>query len=156
MKNSLYLFIVMVFVFLGGCNNDGPKESGMALLQTTNPSPMSFERNTKEELDLIGKIEMDIEGFEELYDVSVLKGKKDILVAYKVRHMQRFHMKKIEKKVKKLLEEKYPDENFVVSSDYKIFLEAVELEENLKDPHYSPEKAEKKLQEIIKLQKELT
>lgn len=156
MKKLVYLLVVSLLFFLSACNNDGPKEAGMALLRTTNPSPMSLERNTKEELDLVGKIEVDVESFKELYDVSVLKGKEDILVVYKVRHMQRFHMKKIEKKVNKMLEEKYPDENFIVSSDYKIFLEAVELEENLKDPNYSPKKAEEKLREIIRLKKELT
>lgn len=156
MKKYLCLLVVSMAVLFSGCNNDGPKESGMALLKTTNPSPISFQKNTKKELDLIGSIEMDIEGFKELYDVAVVKGKEDILVAYKVRHMQRFHMKKIEKKVNELLESKYPDENFIVSSDYKIFLEAVELEKNMQNPNYSPKKAEEKLQEIIKLKKELT
>lgn len=156
MKKLLIVCVLGTIVMFTGCNNDGPKESGMALLTKTNPSPISFQRNTKKELDLIGSIEMDIEGFEELYDVAVVKGQKDILVAYKVKHMKRFHMKKIEKKVNKLLEEKYPEENFIVSSDYKIFLEAVELEKNMKDPNYSPKKAEEKLQEIIKFKKELT
>lgn len=146
----------MSITIVGGCNNDGPKESGISLLKTTNPTPVTIGKNTKKELDLIKSVEKDIEGFKELYDVAVIKGKEDILVAYKVKHMQRFHMKKIEKKMNKLLEDKYPDENFIVSSDYKIFLEAVELEENMKDPNYSQKDAEKKLQEIIKLKKELT
>lgn len=152
---SLLLFIVFVLA-VTGCNTDGTKESGLSLMKVTNPTPTSLTRNTKEELALIASIEKDIEGIEELYDVAIVKGKKEILVSYKVRHMQRFHMKKIEKKVNKLLEEKYPDEDFIVSSDYKIFLEAVELEEKLKDPNFTNEKAEKKLQEIIKLKKELT
>lgn len=156
MKKIHIMCMLGFLLFLSACNDDGQKESGMALITKTNPSPISFQRNTKKELDLIGSIEMDIEGFEELYDVAIVKGKEDILVAYKVKHMQRFHMKKIEKKVNKLLEEKYPDENFIVSSDYKIFLEAVELEQNMNDPNYSPKKAEEKLQEIIKFKKELT
>ncbi len=156
MRKILITYFLVIVTLLCACNDDEPKGNGIALLKTTNPAPLSLEKNTKKELDLIGAIEQDVESFKELYDVSVLKGKEDILVAYKVRHMQRFHMKKIEKKIKKLLKEKYPEENFIVSSDYKIFLEAVELEENLKDPNYSTEKAEKRLQEIIKLKKELT
>ncbi|TKC20104.1 sporulation protein [Robertmurraya kyonggiensis] len=148
--------MMMSAVLVGGCNNDGPKESGISLIKTTNPTPVAIGKNTKKELDLIQSVEKDIEGFKELYDVAVVKGKEDILVAYKVKHMQRFHMKKIEKKMNKLLEEKYPDENFIVSSDYKIFLEAVELEENMKDSNYSGKEAEKKLQEIIEMKKELT
>ncbi|MDF1507472.1 sporulation protein [Robertmurraya sp. DFI.2.37] len=156
MRKILITYFFVIVTLLCACNNDGSKESGLALVKTTNPAPLSLEKSTKKELDLIGAIEQDVESFKELYDVSVLKGKEDILVAYKVRHMQRFHMKKIEKKIKKLLEDKYSQENFIVSSDYKIFLEAVKLEEKLKDPTYSTEKAEKRLQEIIKLKKELT
>lgn len=156
MRKCLILFIVMGTVFLGGCNNDGPKESGISLIKTTNPTPVTIGKDTKKDKELVRSVEKDIEDFDELYDVAVIKGKEDILVAYKVKHMQRFHMKKIEKDINKRLEDKYPDENFIVSSDYKIFLEAVELEENMKDSNYSQKEAEKKLQEIIKLKKELT
>jgi hypothetical protein len=65
-------------------------------------------------------------------------------------------MKKIEKKMTKMLEEKYPDENFIVSSDYKIFIEAVELQEKMKDPNFTDKKAKKKLDKIIKLKNEMT
>lgn len=85
-------------------------------------------------LNLVENIEHDVEKMKELYDVAVVKSNGDTLVAYKVKHLQRFHMKKIEKKMTKMLEEKYPDENFIVSSDYKIFIEAVELQEKMKDP----------------------
>lgn len=146
----------MLIIFLTACNNDGTKDTGMSLLQTTNPSPAVIERNTKENLDLVSSIEKDVEKFEELYDVAVVKGKEDILVAYKVKHLQRFHMKAIEKKINKMLEEKYSKENFIISSDYKIFLEAYELHENMKNPNFSEKRAEKKLQEIIKMKKELT
>ncbi|GLB58936.1 hypothetical protein NCCP133_10690 [Cytobacillus sp. NCCP-133] len=131
-------------------------ESDLALLKTTNPPPALIEKNTKENLDLIADIEHDIESMEELYDVAVVKGKEKTLVAYKVKHIQRFHMKKIEKKMTKLLEKKYPEEHFIVSSDYKIFIEAVELQEKMKDPDFSDKKAKKKLDKIIKLKKEMT
>ncbi len=65
-------------------------------------------------------------------------------------------MKKIEKEVTEMLEKKYPDENFVVSSDYKIFLEAFRLGEKMKEPNFSNEEAQKRLDEIIELKKELT
>jgi len=55
-----------------------------------------------------------------------------------------------------LLNKKYPDEKFTISSDYKIFLEAVELKEKLKNPHYSRDQAEKQLKKIIKLKNEMT
>ena len=64
--------------------------------------------------------------------------------------------KKIEKDVQSRLEKKYPDDEFVVSSDYKIFLEAVRLGEKMKDPNYPKKKAKQELDQIILLKKELT
>jgi hypothetical protein len=157
MKNKrLIPLVIITMLSLGACNEEGTKESGMSLIKTTNPTPISLEKNTKKETDLIRSIEKDIEGFKEIYDVSIVKGKKDILVSYKVKHLQRFRMKKIEERMNKLLEKKYPDENFTVSSDYKIFLESIELQEKMKDPNFSDKKAEDKLQEIIKLKEEKT
>ena len=65
-------------------------------------------------------------------------------------------MKKIEKEVNEILEKRYPDENFIVSSDYKIFLEAYRLGKKMEDPNFSKKDAQKRLEEIIKLKKELT
>ena len=49
-----------------------------------------------------------------------------------------------------------PDEDFIVSSDYKIFLEAVKLGEKMKDISYPEEKGKEELERIIQLKKELT
>lgn len=155
-KRHLWLSAALL-IAITGCSGDGEvTESDLALLKTTNPPPTLIEKNTKENLDLVASIEHDVESMKELYDVAVVKGDGDTLVAYKVKHLQRFHMKRIEKKMNKMLEEKYPDENFTVSSDYKIFIEAVELQEKMKDPDFSDKKAKKKLEQIIKLKKEMT
>ena len=69
-------------------------------------------------------IKKDVEHLDYIYDVAVIKGENEDLVVYKVKHFQRFQMKKIEKEVNEILEKRYPEENFIVSSDYKIFLEA--------------------------------
>lgn len=157
MKKRHLFLLACLFIAIPGCSGDGKvTESDLALLKTTNPPPTLIEKNTKENSGLIKRIEHDVESMKELYDVAVVKGKKDTLVAYKVKHLQRFHMKKIEKKMTKMLEEKYPDENFTVSSDYKIFIEAVELQEKMKDPDFTDKKANEKLNKIIKLQKEMT
>ncbi|XIH35368.1 sporulation protein [Cytobacillus firmus] len=144
-------------ILLSGCSSDGKvTDSDLALLKTTHPPAVLIDKNTKENLDLVQSIEHDVEKMKELYDVAVVKSNGDTLVAYKVKHLQRFHMKKIEKDMTKMLEEKYPDENFIVSSDYKIFIEAVELQEKMKDPDFTDKKAKKKLDKIIKLKNEMT
>lgn len=53
------------------------------------------------------------------------------------------------------LEEKFPKYDFIVSSDYKIFLESLRLNEFLKEKEVPEKKAIKKFKEIEELQKEL-
>lgn len=151
-----YVFIVLyILLGLAGCSQNESNDSEMALIKKTDPKPVLIDKKTKGNLDLAADIKKEITSYEELYDVAVVKGKEDTLVVYKVKHLQRFHMKKIEKKIKGMLEKKFPDEKFTVSSDYKIFLEAIKLKEKMEKPDYSEEKANKRLKEIIKLKKEM-
>lgn len=151
------LVIFCIFVGLSGCNQEQRSaESRYSLLQTTNPDPAIMESQDLKKSNIAAKVKEEVLSLEEVYDVAIVKGKQDILVAYKVKHLQRFRMKKIEGRITKLLEKNHPKENFTVSSDYKIFLEAVELKEYMDEPDYSEAKAEKKLQHIIKLKNELT
>ena len=99
----LRLMIVIACVSLLGSCSQGKNvnDSQLALMKTTNPNPIVTEKNNGE--DKVKKIEKEVSNFDELYDVAVVKGKKDTLVVYKVKHMQRFKMKKIEKDLTKRL-----------------------------------------------------
>lgn len=144
-----HLLLFACLLLLTSCNqNQDAKDSQLALMKTTNPGPVVTDHHN---LNLGENVKNDVSSLSELYDVAVVKGEKNILVVYKVKHMQRFRMKKIEKNVTKMLEKKYPDEKFTVSSDYKIFLEAVRLEEKIKSGKFSEQRAEKRLQEIVKM-----
>lgn len=156
-KNSKAQTIIFSSLFLlAGCGGQKEEDSKLALIKTTNPAPMQIANHQPSKENSVAKIKRDISSFPEIYDVAVIQGKKDTLVAYKVKHLQRFRMKAIEGKINKLLEEKYPKENFSVSSDYKIFLEAIKLKERMKNPNFSEKEAEKRLQAIIKLKDETT
>ena len=155
------IIIILNLFILSGCNTNEIKGSELkgkqdykVLLQATHPTPTDIaggeNRVTAED------IKKDVEHLDYIYDVAVIKGENEDLVVYKVKHFQRFQMKKIEKEVNGTLEKRYPDENFVVSSDYKIFLEAYRLGEKMEDPNFSKKDAQKRLDEIIKLKKELT
>lgn len=156
MRKKIILALFMVFIIMGGCSKHESKDAQMSLVKTIHPTPLKISNTADREEDMLNAIEHDVESMQELYDAAVLKGEKEILVAYKVKHLQRFHMKKIEKKLNKILEEKYPDENFIVSSDFKIFLEAVELHDLLLKYEVSEEEAQEKFDKIIKLKKEMT
>ncbi|WP_409253457.1 sporulation protein [Bacillus sp. SCS-153A] len=155
---SKYLLrLLMIILLLPGCavNKEEGDDSRGALIKVTDPPPIELVENP--ETDSIGHaVKKEIAKLQELYDVAVIEGKKEILVSYKVKHTHRFHMKKIEKKMKKKLEKKFPDEEFIVSSDYKIFLETVRLKEKIDEKHISNKEAEERFQEIIKLKEELT
>lgn len=150
----LQLQIIGIICFLlSACGLNQGKDSQGALMKTTNPAPIHINAEKQSHVE---KIKDDISSFPEVYDVAVIKGKKDTLVVYKVKHMYRFRMDAIEKKLNKFLEKRYPKENFKVSSDYKIFLEAVRLKEAMGKKDFTDKEAEKRLQKIIKLKDETT
>lgn len=154
MKKTILVTIV-IFAMLSGTSCQGRDDTSrtrLALMKTTNPEPLQTQYSYPDVPE--EAVKKDVAKMPELYDVAVVKGKKDVLVAYKVRHMHRFRMKAIEKKVTQKLEKKYPDANFTVSSDYKIFLEATRLRDEVKRGKMSGKEAEDRLQQIIKLQQE--
>ncbi|MFP7295805.1 sporulation protein [Neobacillus niacini] len=144
------LMLIVSILLMGSCSQgQKEKDSQLALMKMTNPNPTVTKKNDGQ--DKVEKIEREVSNFDELYDVAVIKGEKATLVVYKVKHMQRFRMKKIEQNLNKTLEKKYPKENFTVSSDYKIFLEAVRLVEKKENGTLSDKQAEKRLSEIVKM-----
>jgi PBP1b-binding outer membrane lipoprotein LpoB len=155
MKNSL-LAVITICLLIAGCSNkeDG-KDSKIALLKKTDPAPIELVDHPETE-SFGHAIKKELAKKKELYDVAVIQSKKETLVVYKVKHLQRFKMKKIEKDMEKYLEGKYPGEDFILSSDYKIFLETVRLKEKMQDKSISKKEAEKDFKDIIELQKEKT
>ncbi|WP_044390963.1 sporulation protein [Mesobacillus subterraneus] len=153
-----YLFIVLIVTLTAaGCSfGKTSPDSRKSMIQSVNPEPGAVALYEQKNKELAEKVEKDIQSFDAIYDVAVIKGKEETLVAYKVKHLKRFGMKKIEKDINKLLEDHYPNEDFVVSSDYKIFIETIELLERMKDPSFSEKKAEQQLQRVISLKKEMT
>uniref|UniRef100_A0A942SWK4 YhcN/YlaJ family sporulation lipoprotein n=2 Tax=Neobacillus citreus TaxID=2833578 RepID=A0A942SWK4_9BACI len=155
MRNTYRFIILMSVILLVSCNQDQKaKDSQLALVKTTNPPPVVTDGHKGN--DQVEKIKRDVSSFPELYDVAVVKGKKAILVAYKVKHLHRFNMKKIEKNVTKMLEKKYPKAKFTVSSDYKIFLEVVRLDEKMRtSSKFNHRDAEKRFNEIVKMTEDI-
>ncbi|MED3563443.1 YhcN/YlaJ family sporulation lipoprotein [Bacillus xiapuensis] len=149
------LVILSCLCLLASCSgNQKVKDSQLALMKTTNPNPIMTDRDKN--TNRVQEIEKAVSSFPEIYDAAVIKGKKETLVVYKVKHSHRFKMKKIEKNLTKFLNKRFPKENITVSSDYKIFLEAVRLNERIESKKFSDQKAEKRLGEIIKMTEEMT
>lgn len=150
---SVFLIIAMFFTIVSGCSGDSSsKEAKMSLIQSVDQDPVYLGDHSKAPLE---KIKEKVASHKEIYDVAVVQKNKDILVAYKVKHMQRFRMKSIESKLDKELKKNFKSFDFTVSSDMKIFLETVELIVNVKDKGYSKKKAGKWFDKIMKLQKDM-
>jgi len=155
-KHAFLMLIFSLFVFLTGCEKETPN-SRWSMLKKVDPEPVViYTESEAGQKELVQGIKEETNTISSIYDVAVVKGKKDTLVAYKVKQMARFKMKSIEKELTEKLESKYPEENFTVSSDFKIFLETMRLRDKIQDPEFSEEKADKRLKEIIKLNNELT
>lgn len=155
MNNIRLIIPLALFVLIGCANKEDGSDSKIALMKKTDPSPIELVDNP--ETDSYGHaIKQEISKMKELYDVAVIQDKEETLVVYKVKHLHRFKMKEIEKKMDAFLENKYPGENFILSSDYKIFLETIRLKEKLQNGTISKKDAETKFKEIVKLQKEKT
>lgn len=160
MRNKPSKIIISAFFFLAlsACSyDDGQehKESDSALLKRTSPPPIELKQRDEDE-SVAFQVKKEVSNIDEIYDVAVVEGDKKIIVAYKVKHMKRFRMKKIERELTKKLKKEYPDEKFIVSSDYKIFLEAVRLKEDLDGDNLSNAEAKKRFKKIIRLKEEMT
>lgn len=155
-KKILVSVLVCAMLASSGCSNQpSEKKSNVSLVKKTQPAPIEITYKKKEK-SIAFQVREKMKKIKEIYDVAVIEGDHKILVSYKVKHLQRFRMKKIEKDLTKLLNKEFPKHTFVVSSDYKIFLEAIRLKEELEDGNISNKEAKKRFEKLIKLKKEMT
>ncbi|VEF48675.1 lipoprotein [Bacillus freudenreichii] len=157
MLSKSIIMTVMVLMLSACAYDDGKEhnESDSALLKTKSPPPIELKQR-EEEKSIAYQVREEVSKIDEIYDVAVIEGDKKIIVAYKVKHLKRFKMKKIEKELTERLNKEYPDDKFIVSSDYKIFLEAIRLKEDLDKDNLSNDEAAKRFKKIVRLKEEMT
>lgn len=141
---------ISLLLLLAGC---GPEHDETTLIETANPQAVQLDGKHD---GLAAEIKKEADSLDEIYDTAVIKGTKQLLVAYKVRHFNRFQMKKIEKKVNEKVSGLAKNTEVVVSSDYKIFLELVRLKEDMQANKITEKEADKRLEAIVKLKREMT
>ena len=155
---KFYMVSISMLIFsvlLGGCGGDSSsKEAIRSLVSTVDMDPV-YLGGDKEEAPL-EKIKKTVADHDEIYDVAVVQNGKEILVAYKVKHMKRFKMASIDKDLTSDLNKKFKGYDISISSDMKIFLEVVELIVQVKDKGYSKDKAKDWFGKIKSLEREMT
>jgi hypothetical protein len=112
-------------------------------------------QNTKN-LNMTDQVEQLLNKQKQVSDVKVVNSDKELFIAAEIKHMDRFRIKEIEKKLKKLTEDNYPNHNVTLSTDMKIFLELDELEKKVNEKNMSKKKIEKELKRIKSLSEEQT
>ena len=83
---------------------------------------------------------------------TVIQYDDKMLVAVQIKPLKKWNKTKIEEKLQKKFDEKYPDKEVIVSADYKIFYEANKIKKNQLEDN----KLSDKITELQKLAKEET
>lgn len=123
------LLVISMLVLLAGCSEKG--------MQIYNPANADAE-----------KAEKLFANDTRLTSAVALVTDKDLLMGVRVDTFSRFHKEKIEKELKKELEQLYPELEVTLSADSKIFMETAKLIEK-GDTQELDEKL-KKLKSLLK------
>jgi len=122
--------LFLIPLFLIGCSNE----------QTIQVSGIATDDEEK------AGIEDAIRSDKDVYMGTAIMVEDELLIAIQVKPWLGFKEQKVEKRLQKEIEEKYPDLNVLVSSDYKMHWETQKLLE---------EQDEKKVTDELKKLKEL-
>ncbi len=112
-------------------------------------------QNTKN-LNMTDQVKQLLDKQKEVSNVKVVNSDKELFIAAEIKQMDRLRIKEIEKRLKKLTEDKYPNHNVTLSTDKKIFLELDKLEQEVNDTNISKKHLEKELKRIKNLSEEQT
>lgn len=127
-------FVLFVSLILVGCNQE----------------ERTIEVNEMNETDA-NEVKQIMENYEEIYGGRAIIVDDQLLVAVQSKPWLDYKKTKIEKNLKKKLEEILPEYDITVSSDYKLYWEA----QKLLDEEDS-EKVKEKVEKLKKLKKEET
>ena len=128
MKKLALLFLIPLFLI--GCSNE----------QTIQVSGIATDDEEKAGIEDVIRSDKDV------YMGTAIMVEDELLIAIQVKPWLGFKEQKVEKRLQKEIEEKYPDLNVLVSSDYKMHWETQKLLE---------EQDEKKVTDELKKLKEL-
>jgi Sporulation lipoprotein YhcN/YlaJ (Spore_YhcN_YlaJ) len=148
------LFLMVFFLGVFGCNGTAEQSQSLNVTRTgfqqkKSPIPVYDQSPSKKAEEIAKKME-------EITEVMAVNSDKELLVVFKMKHLQRFRLKKIENTVNKKLNKAFPDHKVTVSSDLKIYLETSKLKDKMKREKLSKKELSKKIEKITKLSNEQT
>lgn len=148
------LLVMILFFSIIGCAHE-PKEQKQSL-QNENITNVSHDGSASRSDQWHAKKAVDmLKARRDVKDAVAVEANGRLLVAYQVKHMQRFRMKDIEKDIERTLNDTF-DKQVIASRDLKIFWETKALKEKLETKHMSEKEIEKEMMTIQKLSEEQT
>jgi hypothetical protein len=152
--NKRMIFVLLIFLLVGCAKeNEVQKQSLQKLNLTQTSAKKTADRADQAEAEKAVQI---VKQRREVNDVRAVSSEKKMIIAYKVKHLERFRMKKIEKAIRKELEKKFPNHEIVVSSDLKLFWKTEELKQKLEKKRFDQKKLDKEIDVLKKLSEEQT
>ncbi|WHY71894.1 YhcN/YlaJ family sporulation lipoprotein [Fictibacillus enclensis] len=133
--------LLVLLLLNSGCNK--PKEESKK--KNENSTKIAYVQTQQSASQ---KAKKEILSMEEIIDVKAVNSDKEMFVAAKPKHLERFQLKSLRKKIKKRLEKQFPDLKVYVSTDQKILKKLEELENKVDEPKMNSKKIDKELQKI--------
>ncbi|MCM3594696.1 YhcN/YlaJ family sporulation lipoprotein [Metabacillus idriensis] len=143
-SKAVPVLILFLAIYSSGCNQS--KEDDEKKKDDT-PTQIAYEQKNQFPSQ---QAKEDILSMPEITDVKAVNTDKEMFMAVKPKHFERFQLKSLRKKIKKQVKKQNPNMDIHVSTDQKIFNKLDELESKLDEPKMDTEKIGKELKKIKK------
>ena len=151
----MFIFLSITSILLAaGCSSNEKKMNQESNLPITKTS--TTQTNSDINQDISQDAIQLVLAMPEVTNANAINTDEELLLVFDIKHIKQFYLKKIEQKVKKKLQERFPKYTITVSSDLKISLETKKLKEKLKKNDFDKKKLKKEIDKIKELSKEQT
>ncbi|MFC4184241.1 YhcN/YlaJ family sporulation lipoprotein [Saccharococcus thermophilus] len=146
------LMALAVSIAMGGCaKENGVKQQSMQGTNLIHTNTDGTAKRTNIDQRPAERAVAYVRSRDDIKDAVAVNTSKKLLVAYQIKHMNRFYRKQIEKEIHDQLKHLFPDYQIVSSSDLKIFWKTKELVDNLENKKWDETKANKQIEKIKRL-----
>ncbi|KYD10543.1 YhcN/YlaJ family sporulation lipoprotein [Saccharococcus caldoxylosilyticus] len=151
MRKWLLIALAIVMV-MGGCAKEkGVKQQSMQGTNLIRTNTDGTAKRASIDQRPAERAVAYVRSRDDIKDAVAVNTRKKLLVAYQIKHMDRFYRKQIEKEIHDHLKRLFPDYQIISSSDLKIFWKTKELVDNLENKKWDETKTNKQIQKIKRL-----
>jgi tetraacyldisaccharide-1-P 4'-kinase len=148
-----WLFMALAIgIVMGGCaKENGVKQQSLQGTNLIRTNMDGTAKHTNIDQRPAERAVAYVRSRDDIKDAVAVNTSKKLLVAYQIKHMNRFYRKQIEKEIHDQLKRLFPDHQITSSSDLKIFWKTKELVDNLGNKKWDEPKTNKQIEKIKRL-----